>query len=196
MCPSNPDAVFTNRRESSTMNRINDSSMTRTWRCFTSGCQPTGVAPGLVTWSSTSARKRNQLREFPIFSELSKPSHSVSSCPRLVGLDAAWRGAAALPERHHSQCGEAFMNRRHPDFRMPPLVLAGLFFVQLASVAHLPNAWHIWGSGRGSGMGRMNFHSATFAVSGNIGWRRSASGARRLDSSGRMASMKLQHVSL
>jgi len=27
-----------------------------------------------------------------------------------------------------------FMNRRHPDFRMPPLVLAGLFFVQLASM--------------------------------------------------------------
>ena len=97
------------------------------------------MAISLVTWSSTSARKRNQLREFPIFSELSKPSHSVSSCPRFIGLDAAWRGAAALPERHHSQCGEAFMNRRHPDFRMPPLVLAGLFFVQLASVAHLPN---------------------------------------------------------
>ena len=72
----------------------------------------------------------------------------------------------------------------------------------------------IWGSGSGSGVGRMNFHSATFAVTnsivasydaagthgnhrnGNIGWRRSASGTRRLDSSGRMASMKLQHVIL
>ena len=100
---------------------------------------PSLLPISLVAWSSTSARKRNQLREFPIFSELSKPSHSVSSCPRLIGLDAAWRGAAALPERHHSQCGEAFMNRRHPDFRMPPLVLAGLLFVQLASVAQLPN---------------------------------------------------------
>jgi len=86
----------------------------------------------------------------------------------------------------------------------------------------------IWGTGSGTGQGRMNFHSATFAVtnsivasydagthgnppsgaesgdagldrdhrSGNIGWRRSASGARRLDSSVRMVSMKLQHVIL
>jgi hypothetical protein len=35
------------------------------------------------------------------------------------------------------------MKRRHSDFRMPPLVLAGLFFFQLASVAQLPatNTW-------------------------------------------------------
>jgi hypothetical protein len=121
------------------------------------------MAISLVTWSSTSARKRNQLREFPVFSELSKPSHSVLSCPRLIGLDAAWRGAAALAER---QPFPMWRNRRHPDFRMPPLVLASLFFVQLASVAHLPNAWHIWGSGSGSGMGRTNFHSALLRSAG------------------------------
>ena len=59
---------------------------------------------------------------FPSF-QICRNQAILSSCPSLIGLDAAWRGAAALPKRHHSQCGEAFMNRRHPDFRMPPLGL-------------------------------------------------------------------------
>jgi hypothetical protein len=133
---------------------------------------------GLVTWSSTSARKRNQLREFPIFSELSKPSHSVSSSPRLIGLDAAWRGAAALPERHHPQCGEAFMNCRRPEFRMPPVVLAGLFLVQLASVAQLPNAWQITDNSTAGGS-TPGLHQHP----------------QRQPRGRRMASMKLQHAS-
>ena len=55
------------------------------------------------------------------------------------------------------------MNRRHPDFRMPPLVLAGLFFVQLASVAQLPNAWQITDNSTagGSTLGYTNILSAS-----------------------------------
>jgi len=46
---------------------------------------------------------------------------------------------------------------------MPPLVLAGLFFVQLASVAHLPNAWQITdnSTARGSTLGYTNILSAS-----------------------------------
>jgi len=68
------------------------------------------------------------------------------------------------------------MKRRHSGLGMPPLVLGGL----------LPR------SGAESGDAGLDRDHR----SGNIGWRRSASGARRLDSSGRMASMKLQHVIL
>jgi len=55
------------------------------------------------------------------------------------------------------------MNCRRPEFRMPPLVLAGLFFVQLASVAHLPNAWQITdnSTARGSTLGYTNILSAS-----------------------------------
>src|SRR5688572_2852652 len=35
------------------------------------------------------------------------------------------------------------MKSRYAGFRMPPLVLVGLFFVPLPSLAQLPNAWQV-----------------------------------------------------
>ena len=66
------------------------------------------------------------------------------------------------------------MNRRHPDFRMPPLALAGLFFVQLASVAQLPNAWQIADNSTagGSTLGYTNLLCASHAAAAtNTGFR-------------------------
>ena len=105
------------------------------------------------------------------------------------------------------------MKCRHSGLGLPPL--AGMLLAQLVSAAPLPNAWQITDS-LATG-GALNYATNLFVRhawqprsgaesgdagldrdhrSGNIGWRRSASGARRLDSSGRMASMKLQHVIL